>query len=169
MQLGDIDLGSCAIANPEDGPHNEDGNVPFLFWFTPGGGFGSNHPAVAVWARSDHWDTAFELAQDWAAEHCPGIFVTFTEADYREAAEDLGIEWPGVEALSGCIDDTASQILEHAEADHSMVGRTTYEWQEGTIGIPSDWWTANEEHDPAIRFALALRSDWLCDEIWPND
>lgn len=126
------------IANPDDADWVDD---LYLLWFGQAG-----TQKVYVWAGS--FDTAFEHAVEWLDDNgmC-GFFETITEAELREAADDLGIKWPGIRALSGTIDRDASKILEHAEADLTVIGHTTLKCEEivgGPAYMKSDEWGGDE-------------------------
>jgi hypothetical protein len=124
------------IANPDDAEWIEN------LWLLQFGAVGTQ--PVYVWA--DSADTAFEVAVDWLDENemC-GYFTTVTEGDLRDAARDLGIAyWPGIDAFSGSIGRGASQILEHAEMDLTVIGHTTIKCVDGPAYIPSHEWFIDE-------------------------
>lgn len=99
--------GAAPIANPCD--HNW---TRELYYFSLGA-YGSTH--VYVWANSA--DDAMEEMVEWADDNAPGLLSTIGEADLREAAEDLGIEYDP--------EDIDYRIVERAEADMYVVGHTT--------------------------------------------
>lgn len=116
------------IANPGD---YDDGKTLYQFQF---GAYADTK--VYVWADND--DDAFEIAVEWADDHAKGIFTTLDEDDLREAAEDLGIEWDEMWSDGGKRgrkefgstwspndDRDYNKIVEHAEADLTVVGWTT--------------------------------------------
>lgn len=115
------------IANPGD--YSDDSGL-FQFQF---GAYADTK--VYVWA--DSFDDAEEIAIEWADDNARGVFVTLTEDDLKEAAEDLGIEWDEVWSDGGAVgrqefgqtwtpfdDPDYEKIVQQAEADLIVVGWT---------------------------------------------
>jgi len=127
------DAREIPIANPEDCDHNERYSRMTLFQFQ----FGAYADTkVYVWA--DSFESAEEIAIEWADDNARGVFVTLTEKDLREAAEDLGIEWDEAWSDGGAIgrkefgatwnpfdDRDYEKIVQHAEADLIPIGWMT--------------------------------------------
>ena len=103
--------------------------------------FGSNL-SLLVYAWADSLQDAFEAAVEHLDDtgNC-GVFTHLTEDDYRQAAEELGLEW-----------DPASpdhSVMEHAEVDLEAIGWTTLDCARaggGSAFIPSWEWTGREVH-----------------------
>jgi len=93
---------------------------------------------------ADSLDSALDEFMDWAADNARGLYTEFSDADYREAAAELGLVW--AEGITSDID--VDRIVGAAEVDHTMVGHTTYAWQTGLIGIPSWEWSVCEVDAP---------------------
>lgn len=121
------------IANPEDCDHGERYSRMSLYQFQ----FGAYADTkVYVWAAS--FEDAEEIAIEWADDNARGVFVTLTEDDLKEAAEDLGIEWDEAWSDGGAVgrkefggtwtpfdDRNYEEIVQHAEADLIVIGWTT--------------------------------------------
>jgi hypothetical protein len=128
-----VDDKEVPIANPEDCDHGERYSRMSLYQFQ----FGAYADTkVYVWAGS--FDDAEEIAIEWADDNARGIFVTLTEDDLKEAAEDLGIEWDEAWSDGGAVgrkefgetwtpfdDRNYDKIVQHAEADLIVIGWTT--------------------------------------------
>lgn len=130
-------LDEITIINPSDA----DGDDLFLMWF-------DQHAPLCllVWAGS--FEDAFEIAVDYLDEQDkPGYFTFITEDDYREAAEDLGIDWPANERIDSLSEREISKIEQKAEADITIIGHTRLgvmpddAWQ---AGVMSDDWGGSE-------------------------
>lgn len=121
------------IANPEDCDFGERYSRMSLYQFQ----FGAYADTkVYVWA--DSFEDAEEIAIEWADDNARGIFVTLTEDDLKEAAEDLGIDWDEAWSDGGAVgrkefgqawtpfdDRDYEKIVQHAEADLIVIGWTT--------------------------------------------
>lgn len=121
------------IANPEDCDHGERYSRMSLYQFQ----FGAYADTkVYVWA--DSFESAEEIAIEWADDNARGVFITLTEDDLKETAEDLGIEWDEAWSDGGAVgrkefggtwtpfdDRNYEKIMEHAEADLIVIGWTT--------------------------------------------
>jgi len=83
-----------------------------LFYWSLGA-YGSTH--VYTWA--DSYESAEETMLEWVDDNAPGLLSTIGEAELRESAQELGIEYDPQD-----IDD---RIIEHAEQDMIIVGHTT--------------------------------------------
>ncbi len=118
------------IANPGD---LESHKTLFIFSF---GAYLDDH--VHVWA--DHFEDAFEIAVEWVDDNSPGHLFDLTIEDYKEAAEELGIEWdpewPDYE------DRNFEKVAQAAEVDLTQIGHTTlkhgqflrsWEWSGGEV------------------------------------
>jgi hypothetical protein len=142
------------IANPDDANWND--NL-YELWF---GAVGTQK--LYVWASS--FDSAWETAVEWLDDKgkC-GYFTFLGENELREAADDLGIRWPGIKAFSGSIGSRAEKILERAEADLTVIGHTTLECEKkmkGSAYIASHEWggrdvTRRDEYDEVRRRSLS--------------
>ncbi len=99
--------GAAPIANACDYDWTDE-----LYYFSLGA-YGSTH--VYVWANSA--DDAMEEMVEWVDDNAPGLLSTIGEAELRESAEELGIEYDP--------EDVDYQIIEHAEQDMYVVGHTT--------------------------------------------
>lgn len=121
------------IANPEDCDYGERHSRMSLYQFQ----FGAYADTkVYVWA--DSFEDAEEIAIEWADDNTRGVFITLTEDDLKEAAEDLGIAWDEAWDDGGAVgrkkfgqtwtpfdDRNYTKIVEHAEADLIVIGWTT--------------------------------------------
>ena len=147
------------IANPED---CDDDRALYQFQFGPYTG-----TEVYVWADGD--EDAFEIAIEWVDDNAPGLLVTVDEDDLKEAAEDLGIEWDEAWSNGGAAgrkefgttwnpydDPEFVKIVEHAEADLTLIGHTTL--KHGTH-IPSWEWHFHEVTDEGEIEEVAGRSE----------
>jgi len=134
------------IANPSDHGFSRDTMPLYLFSF---GAYGCTH----VYAWGCHtFEDAFNAACEWLRDNAPGVFVTFSEADYAEAARDIGApeDWnePGNE-------EWAYEVMERAEVDHTYT----------ESGYLASWeWYGGEVHDPAVVARVQWRSREGTDE-----
>jgi hypothetical protein len=113
-------IDTTPIANPSDHAFNRDTMPLYLFSF---GAYGST--LVYVWGCHTLSD-ALEAAAEWLKEHEPGHFVTFSEADYEEAARDIDAPHDWKED-----DEWASRVWERAEVDHTSTESgylASWEW-----------------------------------------
>lgn len=110
---------------------------------------------VYVWAGS--FDKAFEELVEWADEHAPGFLVSLDEDDLKQAATELGLPMPSMDAFVGCIEDTAMRILEHAEADLTDIGHTSL--KNGQYVRSDDWGGDEIDNGTEEWKQVALRSD----------
>lgn len=92
---------------------------------------------VDVFADSD--ESAFETAVEWLDDNAPGHLVEIGEAELREAAEELGLDY--FEAFADArdnIDETEmNRIAEKAEEDLTVIGHTTL--KNGQYLISHEW------------------------------
>lgn len=146
------------IANPDDAPEERDGALgphysTSLFRFSFGA-YGSTQ--LYVWARRECLDDALEIAVEWLDDHAPWILTTVGPKDYREAAEELGLDYDSAfaDAQDGVSEEAFNRIVERAETDMTMIGHTTLK---NGNAIPSWEWTCIEvcsgtpEHSRAAR------------------
>jgi hypothetical protein len=85
-----------------------------------------------VLVRAEHFETAFELLVEWLDDNAPGCLTQLETSDYMAAAEELGLTWTG-----DWEDENTSKIVEHAEADLSVIGHTTL--KNGTHIASHEW------------------------------
>jgi len=72
---------------------------------------------VRVWA--DSYEDAFEIASEWLDDHAPGHLIRLTKEDWKEAADELGLD-PETED-----ENEQEEIRTKAEADLIVIGHTT--------------------------------------------
>lgn len=92
-----------------------DGERCFRFSF---GAYGETR--VDVFAV--HIEDAFEIAVEWLDDNAPGYLVNLGEAEWEEAAKELGLPWAPADELD---EDVAERIRAHAETDLTIIGHTT--------------------------------------------
>jgi hypothetical protein len=80
---------------------------------------------------------------EWLDDNAPEHLTTVGEAEYREAAEELGLDFEQArdDAQDGICEDDMNKIWERAEVDLTVIGHTTL--KNGTH-IASYDWTVNE-------------------------
>ena len=115
---------------------------------------------VYVWA--DDFETAFEEVVEWADDNAPGFLVDVTEADLKEAAEDLKVEWQP--HWPDWDDQKFQKVLDHAEADLTVIGHTSL--KHGRY-IPSWEWGGDEIRSGAEYDVLTerLEDEWLLEDL----
>ncbi len=138
------------IANPCDAPGLLYGDRQTLFYWSLGA-YGDKH--VYVWA--DSYESAEEEMLEWVDDHAPGLLSTVGEEDYKNAAEELGVDWDPSEP-----DD---EVIQKAEADMIMVSHTTLEHGNA---IPSWEVHVNEVHGKK-REAIKRLSQVYCEDEGP--
>jgi hypothetical protein len=117
------------IANASDHGFNRTPMPLYLFWF---GAYGEH--ACYAWGCHSLED-ALEEAAGWLHDNHPGMFVTFSDADYAEAAADIGAPEDWKED-----DEWASKVWERTEVDHTST----------ESGYLASWeWSMCEVTDPA--------------------
>lgn len=118
------------IANPDEAARDE-GLLLFQF-----GAVGATN--LYVWSGSV--EDGLETAGDWLRENAPGHIVQLTEQDYREAAEDVEVEWQS--SWPDWEDRNWEKIAEHAEADLTQLDAgdylLSYEWWVNDITDPDE-------------------------------
>jgi len=124
---------------------NDNKSNLYRMWF---GAYGDT--IVYVWA--DDFETAFEESVEWLDDNAPGILVDVTEADLKEAAEDLNIRWQPDWPDHG--DSEFEKVAQHAEQDLTQIGHTTM--KHGHY-IPSWEWGGDEIHAGAEYNVLTER------------
>lgn len=92
-----------------------------------------------VLVRAEHFETAFELLVEWLDDNAPGCLTKLETSDYEAAAEELGLVWDPKEGLG--MDE--ARIIEHAEADLTVIGHTTL--KNGTHIASYEWGGAEVE------------------------
>ncbi len=122
------DLNMKTVPVIREAGHGEE--TGYLFSF---GAYGDTHVAVIGGSMVDGLESCLE----WLDDNAPGLLHTITAEDYANAAAELGIAWQPEEQADA---DTA-RVVQHAEADMTMVGHTTLE--HGNC-IPSWEWHARE-------------------------
>ena len=95
-----------------------DGDRLFRFSF---GAYGETR--VDVFA--DDFESAFEVAVEWLDDNAPGHLVAIGEAELREAADELGLEWEPGTPFHEIDEDTQTSIVANAETDLTVIGHTT--------------------------------------------
>lgn len=127
-------LEEITIVNPGDADWQK--NL-YLMWFDA-------HAPLYLLVWSSGFEDAFETAVDYLDEQDkPGYFTFVTEDDYREAAKDLGIDWPENERIDSLSEREIAKIEQAAEADMTIIGHTRLSvmpddaWQ---AGVMSDDW-----------------------------
>lgn len=123
---------SYPIANPGEysGPKSGRATGLFLMWF---GAYGDTK--ILVWA--DSFEDAFEEAVDYLDDPSTcGIFTFLTEADFKQAREELIDE--------GNADPSDDDVFEHVTVDMTIIGHTTIRCGEGMAVIPSWEWGGDD-------------------------
>jgi hypothetical protein len=113
---------------------------PFRMWAGHGGTTRFATTTVYIWA--DSFESAFELLVEYLDEHAPGLLTTFTEDDYKRAAEDMGITWR--DYWPDYDDARFERVAQHAEEGYTTIGHTSL--QNGTH-IESQYWGGDEVTD----------------------
>lgn len=140
---------STPIANAGDHDFKGARTALYLFQF---GAYGTTF----VYAWGCHTlDDALEAAAEWLKENEPGHFVTFSEADYEEAARDIGApaDWRDSEASGPGGDQWRYAVAQRAEVDHTYT----------ESGYLASWeWYVNEIHDVDEVATVRYRSRYEC-------
>jgi hypothetical protein len=89
--------------------------------------------------RAESLEDALEMAVEWIDDNAPGLLHTIGEAEYIEAAAELGYD-PNTENEA-----EQAEIQERAEQDMYVVGHTTLK---NGNAIPSWEWFADECDGP---------------------
>lgn len=126
-----------------------DGDDCFRFSF---GAYGST--VLDVFA--DRLEDALEQAFEWLDDNAPGHLVEIGEAELRESALELGLDYDAAnqEAIdSGSFrDGDFAKIVEHAETDLTQCGHTTLKHGQYLLS----WeWGVSELHPPPKLKAVA--------------
>jgi len=74
---------------------------------------------VRVWAKAGDYDSALEIASEWLDDHAPGHLIRLTKKDWKEAAEELGLDADTED------ENEQEEIRTLAEADLIVIGHTT--------------------------------------------
>lgn len=110
-----------------------DGDECFRFYF---GAYGETKLDVFA----DHLEDALEIAFEWLDDNAPGHLVQLGKAEWKEAAEELGLDPESDD------DEIQDRIREHAETDLTVCGHTQLK---NGHAILSFEWGVNELHPPA--------------------
>jgi len=113
------------VANPDDAVWTKH---KYLFSF---GAYGE----VKVIAFGSWEGYALEEAEDWLAEHAPGVFYTSSWAELQHDA-----------AADGVDPDDEEAVWEWANTDMEVVGHTTYPNLKSFVAIPA--WEIHVEELP---------------------
>jgi hypothetical protein len=96
---------------------------------------------VYIWA--DSFDDAWEELVEYLDAHAPEVFETIGEDELKEAADDLNIPWKAT--WPDWQDRDFEKVVEHAEADYTMISHTTL--KSGGTHIRSDMWGGDDVTD----------------------
>lgn len=156
--MSDLEYDGTPIINPSELPtRGWDRKQLFKMWactYAPEHGY--------VWA--DNFEDAFEEWVEYLDTVCQGCFVTVGEAELKEAAEDLGVEWDDQWPEWG--DPKFIEVVEHAEADLTAIGHTTL--KSGTH-IRSDEWGGGEVSDEEEAEVWQVCADAYAEEYGDDD